>query len=187
MNFTLKIAETEAEKQQAYEVRYQCLTLEKGDKLYADHEVKTFIDKLDATGKTTLFVVIDNNIDKVVATQRVVFRKDVVFTADEIYPYSKLAKILNSSEEDIIARAALIDRSSVLKEYRVIKPSLYTRLWYNSVDILRKNIRNPINVNFVSVNNQKSVDMMINKFDLIALEDKTVYRGKEFYFLYKIL
>ena len=187
MNFTLKKADTEAEKQQAYEVRYQCLTLETGDELYANHEVKTFVDKLDVTKKTTLFVVIDNNTDKVVATQRVVFRKDVVFTADEIYPYKKLATILNTTEEDIIARASLIDRSSVLKEYRIIKPSLFSRLWYNSIDTLRKKVRNPINVNFVSVNNQKTVDMMIKKFDLIAFDDKTVYKGKEFYFLYKVL
>ena len=44
MNFTLKKADTEAEKQQAYEVRYQCLTLETGDELYANHEVKTFVE-----------------------------------------------------------------------------------------------------------------------------------------------
>jgi hypothetical protein len=187
LNFTLKKADTEAEIKQAYQVRYQCLTLETGDELYADHEEKTFIDKLDATGKTSLFVVIDNNTNKVVATQRVVFRKDVVFTADEIYPYKKLATILNTTEEDVIARAALIDRSSVLKEYRINKPSLYSLLWYNSVDILRKKVSNPINVNFVSVNNQKAVNMMKNKFDLVALNDKTVYKGKEFYFLYKEL
>lgn len=187
MKFTIKKAETEAEIQQAYEVRYQCLTLETGDELYADHVEKTFIDKLDTTGKTTLFVIIDNNTNKVVATQRVVFRKEVVFPADEIYPYKKLSAILSTTEEDVIARSALIDRSSVLKEYSEEKPSLFGRLWNNSIAVLRKEIINPINVNFVSVKNQKVVDMLIKRFDLVALDENTVYKGKNYYFLYKVL
>lgn len=187
MGFTIKIAETEIEKKQAYEVRYQCLTLETGDDLYANHNKKTFIDKMDGTGKTTLFVAIDNITNKVVATQRVVFRKEIIYTADEIYPYKKLATILNTYEEDVIARAALIDRSCVLKTYSgKVKPSLYGRLFTNSENYLRKKIENPINVNFVSVKNQKVVDMMINRFGLIALKEKSIYNGKEFWFLYKV-
>ncbi len=89
----IKLAETEEEKLGTYRIRFQCLTLEMGDSLYANYEEETFKDKLDEAGKSKIFIAKDPQTNEVVATQRITFRKEIEFTADYLYDYNSIAVI----------------------------------------------------------------------------------------------
>lgn len=188
MSFTLKIAETEEEKWGAYRVRYECLTLELGDDRYANHVDKTYIDKMDHTDSPITLIAIDNDTGQVVSTARINFRKDILFTADDIYPYQKLAETLSREIEDIKYNVVVIERGGTLTDYRgSIIPPLWGRLYYMAENIINLTLKNGIIIGFVETNNLKSMRMFTRFFGWSFLDGETEYWGNKYILGYKLL
>lgn len=164
-DFILKIAETEEEKLGAYKLRFQCLTLENGDTKYANYQDGTFIDPMDRTGKSILLIAKDVDKVEVVSTQRISFRKDEVFTADDIYPYKVLASKLKVSPDVIMQKAVLISRGATHAAYRKLKPGLFTRLYELSERLIVQKLGNQfLYFGYVSVDNLYMPQIFTQRF-----------------------
>lgn len=111
----IKLATTEAEFEQVYQIRYQCLTLELGDESYANHLNKIYLDDDDAKCQHIFVAYIDNNL---VGTARLLLRKEQAFIADEFYDFASLAHLMEIPLAEVMQQAGLIDRVCVLKDYR---------------------------------------------------------------------
>ena len=183
----IKLAETEEEKLGAYRIRFQCLTLEMGDSLYANYEEETFKDKLDEAGKSKIFIALDPQTNQVVATQRITFRKEIEFTADYLYDYNSIAKIIEISPTELKQKTVLHDRSSTLKQHRIYKPSLFTQIF----NLCRKTIANELAggviISFIDTKNKAALEMLINRFNFQKTEKTYGYSMKEFYQVFKLL
>lgn len=111
----IKLATTEAEFEQAYQIRYQCLTLELGDESYANHLNKIYLDDDDLKCHRVFVAYVE---DTLVATARLLLRKEQAFIADDFYDFAQLANSLGMTQEEMMRQAGLIDRVCVLHDYR---------------------------------------------------------------------
>jgi len=184
-DFIFKIAETKEEKFAAYKVRFQCLTLEMGDTLYANYENKTFKDKLDEADKSKLFLAIDTKNNEVVATQRITFRKEIEFTADYLYDYSLVSRALGISPTQLKQRAVLHDRLSTLKPYRKHMPNLFVQLFKMCENNIREELTEGVMMSFINFENISALEILMNRFDFKKIEKEYTYNKKRFYQIFK--
>jgi len=183
----IKLAETEEEKLGTYRIRFQCLTLEMGDSLYANYEEETFKDKLDEAGKSKIFIAKDPQTNEVVATQRITFRKEIEFTADYLYDYNSIAEAIGISAIELKQKAVLHDRSSTLKQYRIYKPSLFTQLFNVCEETIKKEFAGGVIMSFINIKNTAALDMLTNRLNFQKKEKIYIYNMKEFYQVFKLI
>ena len=112
---TIRVAETEAEKLAAYQLRYQVFSEELGDDRYANHESKEFRDSDDVESSVQFIAVAENSV---IGAVRLKLLKDHEFIGLEAYNLPKLAKLLNRSIEDLYASIGCMDRGVVHPDYR---------------------------------------------------------------------
>jgi hypothetical protein len=89
-NFTIQLATTEAQKQDAYKVRYEILSVECGNEKWANPINKTFTDPLDEFGK----ILNAYDDEKYIGTMRMVPRSSTHFLMEDAYAWDYFAKHL---------------------------------------------------------------------------------------------
>lgn len=183
----IKLAETEEEKLGTYRIRFQCLTLEMGDSLYANYEEETFKDKLDEAGKSKIFIALDPQTNQVVATQRITFRKEIEFTADYLYDYNSVSAIIGISAIELKQKAVLHDRSSTLKQHRIYKPSLFMQIFNICEETITNELAGGVIMSFIDTKNIATLEMIINRLCFQKTEMTYRYNMKEFYQIFKLL
>lgn len=112
----IKIAETEAEREAAYRLRYEVFGLEEGDHRYSDHERKFWIDQDDGP-LSTIFLAYDSEGECLATTRLTIFRNHSFF-AIEAYHLEILAPILNLTIPELTTTVGRWDRGVVVPSAR---------------------------------------------------------------------
>jgi len=112
----IKIAETDAEREAAYQLRYEVFGLEEGDHRYSDHERKFWIDQDDGPNSTVLVAFDMDGI--CLASTRLTLLRQLKFLAMEAYHFEVLAALLNLSLTELTMIVGRWDRGVVRKSAR---------------------------------------------------------------------
>ena len=134
-------------------------------------------------------VAIDTALNKVVATQRITFRKDLEFTADYLYNWNELAETFKITKQEAMDRAVLHDRSSTLKEYRNLKPALFTQIFERCESTISGRFKNStgIMVAFINSKNVKVAEMAKQRLGMEHLPNEVLFKGDSFKLFYKCI
>ena len=112
----IKIAETDAEREAAYRLRYEVFGLEEGDHRYSDHERKFWIDQDDGPNSTVLVAL--NQEGRCVGTTRFTMLRDQHFIALDAYHFDVLAPRFNLSLSQLTEVIGRWDRGAVERQCR---------------------------------------------------------------------
>ncbi|MBN67886.1 MAG: hypothetical protein CME32_01220 [Gimesia sp.] len=111
----IKLATTEAERHQAYHLRYQVFTREFGDERYADHVNEEFRDEDDGEQSHLVIGEINSNV---ICTARVTVLRDYKFLAADHFKFGVLAKYLGRDQFEIENTLARYDRLALMPSWR---------------------------------------------------------------------
>ena len=111
----VKLAETDEDKKNAYEIRYKVFTKEMGNNAWANHEAKTFIDPWDQGSNRCFVAIIDNSY---AATLRIVFKKEVPLQFEQFLPFNLIARDLGLEVNEILLNLGYCERVAVLSQFR---------------------------------------------------------------------
>ena len=111
----IKVAESDIEKREVYQLRYQVFALELDDQRYADHERKEFKDTDDVDGSIQVIAKSENRLVGSARLKPLRFRD---FIGVEDYGLEKLAEFLERQTDQLLPVVAAVDRFVFAKEFR---------------------------------------------------------------------
>ena len=114
-SIVIKVAESEIEKREAYQLRYEVFTIELNDQRYADHELREFRDSDDVDGSILIIAKSDNQVIGSVRLKPLKFRN---FIGVDDYGFERLAEFLGIEEEQLLSSVAVLDRFVFAKDFR---------------------------------------------------------------------
>ena len=114
-SIVIKVAETDIEKREVYQLRYQVFALELDDQRYADHELKEFKDTDDINGSILIIAKFEN---RVIGSVRLKPLKFLNFIGVENYGFEKLAEFLEVETDQLLPVLAAVDRFCFAKDFR---------------------------------------------------------------------
>jgi hypothetical protein len=112
----VKVATTDAERLQAYRVRYDVFCVECGDDRHANHSERTYTDANDKN-RTTLLIACEET-GHVIGTARVTVHRECSFLREDLYSFDRLAELVHCSTPVLLDTVLLFDRGAVLPKWR---------------------------------------------------------------------
>jgi len=113
----ITLAKTEAEKREAYRLRYAVFTQEGGDRRYCVDESGEYRDALDDRNTTHILLARDAE-GVLMATTRLALRSAGPFLHDSLYDWDALTHHTGIPAEAIRTLAGLADRGAVSPRFR---------------------------------------------------------------------
>lgn len=132
-SYTIKIAETDEQLDEVYELRYNHAFKSGADPKYALHQLKLYRDDYD-NKFAKIFIAVDNT-KKVIGTIRLLYKKETELPYEWCYDYDYISNRLGISLDQIYSRCALLDRGCIHPNFRGLG------IYWEMVKLLEENMR----------------------------------------------
>ena len=181
-SIVIKVAESEIERRQVYQLRYEVFTLELNDQRYADHEAKEFKDSDDVDGSILIVAKFEN---RVIGSVRLKPLKIRNFIGVEDYGFEQLAEFLAIETDQLLPIVGVLDRFVFVKDFRKGR-ALYRRLldeWDNqAANCGVRVVVGAVNAGNSRLRNFYKRFLGYNEYPVVRTRD-----GKQFQCVYRLL
>jgi hypothetical protein len=123
MQYKITIANTKAEFEAVYRLRYRVFFIEGGDARYAEHDVEQWRDEDDGEFSRTL--ICSGNDGDVYGTIRLTFLRDHQFIACDAYDLRQLSSFVGIEEMQLKVNVGRVDRVAVAPSKRGTRVFFY--------------------------------------------------------------